>query len=70
MHQMDAGTLLFAHRFSAVPTGDSIRQSKKYQIVAIKDTGKEKPMLALLAALPRPPLLLPLMQVGGVTRET
>lgn len=36
------GRLLFARRFSAVPTGDSIRQSKKYQIVAIKDTGKEE----------------------------
>lgn len=36
------GRLLFARRFSAVQTGDSIRQSKKYQIVVIKDTGKEE----------------------------
>lgn len=40
--RIDARTpcLLFADRFCAVPTIGSIRQSKKYQIVAIKDTGK------------------------------
>lgn len=42
--KIDAKTprLLFADRFSAVPTTGSIRQSKKYQIVAIRGTGKEE----------------------------
>lgn len=44
LHQMDAQTprLLFADRLFAVPTTGSVHQSKKYQIVAIKDTRKVK----------------------------